>query len=68
MAPRDVDLIHASAFISSMAATISDQAKIFPAWAQIDGRGQVLGVDHIVGKYFPSWYLLYLYHTHVVDE
>ncbi len=51
-----------------MAATISDQAKIFPAWAQIDGRGQVLGVDHIVGKYFPGWYLLYLYHTHVVDE
>ena len=39
MVPRNVYLIHATA------AAICDLAKIFPAWAQTDGHGQVLGVD-----------------------
>ena len=42
MALRHIDLIHATAFISSLSATIFDLAKIFPDWARFDDSGQIL--------------------------
>ena len=45
MTLRNVDLVYTAEFISSMATTISDLAKIFPAWAQIKDEGHVLYVD-----------------------